>query len=108
MAEMYSSEKTARSQTAYRLAKIFIRRKAACGRVYSQSPNEPENLKDLRGSLHTTYVDLYHAILKATAMLVCALDDTRWEKRFVRKLQMAFGWSEWSSLHAELDALEDD
>src|ERR1700743_2811998 len=107
MAEMYSSEKSARSQTAYRLAKVFIRRKAACGRVYRQGPNEPENLTDLRASLYNTYVDLYHAILRATAKLVCALDDSRWEKKFIRRVQMALGWSEWEAIHAELDALED-
>lgn len=107
MAELYSSEKTARSDTAYRLAKTFIRRKAACGRVYSQSSDEPEGLRDLRGSLHITYVDLYHAILKATAKLVCALDDSRWETRCLRRVQMAFGWSEWAAVHAELEALED-
>ena len=94
--------------TAQRIAKVFIRRKAACGRVTPQSPNEAEDLRDLRRSLHTTYVDLYYAILKATAMLVCALNDNSWEKRFITKIQMVFGWTEWESIHAELDALEDD
>jgi hypothetical protein len=97
MAEMYSSEKTARSQTAYRLAKIFIRRKAACGRVKPQSDHEPQNLRDLRSSLHITYVELYVAVLKTTAKLVCALEDS---KKFFKKLgmgmQMGLGWSEWS------------
>ena len=86
MTELYSSEKTARSDTTYRLAKTFIRRKAACGRVFSQSPNEPRGLRELRVSLHISYVDLYHAILTTTATLVFALDDSRWEKRSLRRV----------------------
>ena len=108
MAELYATEKTARSNTAKRVAKIFIRRKAASGRVSSQSPNEPERLTDLRSSLHISYVDLYSAILKATAKLVCALDDSRWEKKVLRRVGMALGWSEWESIFANLNNLEEE
>ena len=66
MVQMYSSGKSAMSKTAYRLAKVFIRRKAACDRVHVQSDNEQKRLKALRESLRNTYVDLYHAMLKAS------------------------------------------
>jgi hypothetical protein len=95
MAEMYASEKGARSATAKRLAKVFVRRKAACDRVRAQSDNEPGNLSDLRNSLRITYIDLYTAILRTTARLVCALDDSSFDKKFMQKMQMTFGWSEW-------------
>jgi hypothetical protein len=98
MAEMYSSEKNARSDTAKRLAKVFIRRKAACGRVRAQNDKEPQNLRDLRVSLRITYIDLYAAILRTTAKLVCALDDSSFEKKFIQKMQMTFGWSEWCKI----------
>lgn len=108
MTEMYSSEMKARNDTACRLAKVLIRRKVACGRVSSQSPHEPEELRDLRWSLHVSYLDLYHAILQATAKLVCSLDDSSWDARFIRRMKMSFGWTEWDTIYRELKELEDD